>query len=274
MNSSVQTVALCLVYHWTMVSHTAHVLSTWKPVVPAAIIIVSGRESVSVVTGVCVLYTDDSDGASQRPRSRSVQGSPQLSPMRSLGTEYDVERQGCPRENHHSKNHSRWGNIFPASAIVFLVKSRVTSDFWFYWRAVPGMKQWYHVLADSPDVCLVMFAASLLSSHLIPFFFFSLFDPLLSPHPFRLAFEGQEASHYYQNPREVCSPYKTLPRPPRDPRSMPPTPVMTRNAYSSSQLRCDHCSAALSTRNPSFLPKSLYTFNQTPLITISIFYFH
>uniref|UniRef100_A0A3P8TNF9 FERM domain containing 4B n=1 Tax=Amphiprion percula TaxID=161767 RepID=A0A3P8TNF9_AMPPE len=58
---------------------------------------------------------------------------------------------------------------------------------------------------------------------------------------FRLAFDGQEASHYYQNPREVSSthssPYKTLPRPPRDPRSMPPTPVMTRNAYSSSQLK-------------------------------------
>ncbi|TMS15824.1 FERM domain-containing protein 4B [Larimichthys crocea] len=64
----------------------------------------------------------------------------------------------------------------------------------------------------------------------------------------RLAFEGQETSHYYQNPKEVSSthssPYKTLPRPPRDPRSMPPTPVMTRNAYSSSQLRSEgssHC---------------------------------
>uniref|UniRef100_A0A8C4H321 FERM domain containing 4B n=1 Tax=Dicentrarchus labrax TaxID=13489 RepID=A0A8C4H321_DICLA len=68
-----------------------------------------------------------------------------------------------------------------------------------------------------------------------------------------LAFEGQEASHYYQNPREVSSthssPYKTLPRPPRDPRSMPPTPVMTRNAYSSSQLRCDLCSPALLTQS-------------------------
>ncbi|XP_074538449.1 FERM domain-containing protein 4B isoform X3 [Halichoeres trimaculatus] len=85
------------------------------------------------------LDDDDSDSASQRPRSRSVQGSPQLSPMRSLGAEYDVERQGCPRENHHNKNHSR---------------------------------------------------------------------------------------------------------PPRDPRSMPPTPVMTRNAYSSNQLRSEgspHC---------------------------------
>uniref|UniRef100_A0A671U7I2 FERM domain containing 4B n=1 Tax=Sparus aurata TaxID=8175 RepID=A0A671U7I2_SPAAU len=72
---------------------------------------------------------------------------------------------------------------------------------------------------------------------------------------FLLAFEGQEASHYYQNPREVssthCSPYKTLPRPPRDPRSMPPTPVMTRNAYSSSQLRCDHCSAEFKKLCPS-----------------------
>ncbi|CAJ1084744.1 FERM domain-containing protein 4B-like isoform X1 [Xyrichtys novacula] len=113
------------------------------------------------------LDDDDSDSASLRPRSRSVQGSPQLSPMRSLGTEYDAER---PRENHHNKNHSR------------------------------------------------------------------------------LAFEGQEAPHCYQNPREVSSthssPYKTLPRPPRDPRSMPPTPVMTRNAYSSSQLRSEgspHC---------------------------------
>uniref|UniRef100_A0A3Q3NH73 FERM domain containing 4B n=1 Tax=Mastacembelus armatus TaxID=205130 RepID=A0A3Q3NH73_9TELE len=60
---------------------------------------------------------------------------------------------------------------------------------------------------------------------------------------------GQEASHYFQNAREDSSthssPYKTLPRPPRDPRSMPPTPAMTRNAYSSSQLRCDLCSSAL-----------------------------
>uniref|UniRef100_A0A3P8TPR1 FERM domain containing 4B n=1 Tax=Amphiprion percula TaxID=161767 RepID=A0A3P8TPR1_AMPPE len=100
------------------------------------------------------LDDDDSDSAGQRPRSRSVQGSPQLSPMRSLGAEYDVERQASPRENHHNKNHSR----------------------------------------------------EVSSTH--------------------------------------SSPYKTLPRPPRDPRSMPPTPVMTRNAYSSSQLRSEgspHC---------------------------------
>ncbi|XP_034393359.1 FERM domain-containing protein 4B-like isoform X1 [Cyclopterus lumpus] len=116
------------------------------------------------------LDDDDSDGVSPRPRSRSVQGSPQLSPMRSLGVEYDAERQGSARENHQNKNHGR------------------------------------------------------------------------------LAFEGQDASHCCQHPREVSSthssPYKTLPRPPRDPRSMPATPVMTRNAYSSSQLRSEaspHC---------------------------------
>lgn len=68
-----------------------------------------------------------------------------------------------------------------------------------------------------------------------------LYFPSSTQHPFRLAFEGQDASHYCHSPREVSSthssPYKTLPRPARDPRSMPPTPVMTRNAYSSSQLR-------------------------------------
>uniref|UniRef100_A0A3Q2CCN9 FERM domain containing 4Bb n=1 Tax=Cyprinodon variegatus TaxID=28743 RepID=A0A3Q2CCN9_CYPVA len=98
-------------------------------------------------------FNNDSDGAGQRPRSRSVQGSPQLSPLRSLGTEYDVERQGSSPGNNH-KGHSR----------------EVSST--------------------------------------------------------------------------NSSPYKTLPRPPRDPRSMPPTPVMTRNAYSSSQLRSEgspHC---------------------------------
>lgn len=93
-------------------------------------------------------------------------------------------------------------------------------------------------------------------------FFFSIFIPVLKFHPlyfdpfpvlrpYRLAFEGQEGSHHYSNTREVSSthssPYKTLPRPPRDPRSMPPTPVLTRNAYSSSQLRSDLLSEPLLT---------------------------
>lgn len=86
----------------------------------------------------------------------------------------------------------------------------------------------------------------------------SIFFFLSSPEPivFRLAFENPEASNYHQNPREVSSthssPYKTLPRPPREPHSMPPTPVMTRNSYSSSHLRCDLHSSALSLRSLLF----------------------
>lgn len=107
-------------------------------------------------------------------------------------------------------------------------------------------------IGKAHSICCVMFA-SFLSSHFFTSFFL---NPVLILHPFRLAVDGQEASNYYQNPREVSSthssPYKTLPRPPRDPRSMPPTPVMTRNAYSSSQLRCDLCSPALPSQCLSF----------------------
>ncbi|XP_054640764.1 FERM domain-containing protein 4B isoform X4 [Dunckerocampus dactyliophorus] len=52
------------------------------------------------------LEDDDSDSASQRPRSRSVQDSPRFSPLRSLGAEYDVDRQASPRENTKSHNRS------------------------------------------------------------------------------------------------------------------------------------------------------------------------
>lgn len=101
--------------------------------------------------------------------------------------------------------------------------------------------------------------------YLIPFltclfFFFFLSSP--DTIAFRLAFENPEASNYHQNPREVSStrssPYKTLPRPPREPHSMPPTPVMTRNAYSSSHLRCDLQSSALSLRSLLFSFRVLY----------------
>uniref|UniRef100_A0A671MD45 FERM domain-containing protein 4B-like n=1 Tax=Sinocyclocheilus anshuiensis TaxID=1608454 RepID=A0A671MD45_9TELE len=65
--------------------------------------------------------------------------------------------------------------------------------------------------------------------------FFCLFE-------FRLDHEVQGPGHYYI-PREVfsaqSSPCKTLPRMPKDPRSLPQTPVMPRNAYSSSQLRSE-----------------------------------
>ncbi|KAL1021034.1 hypothetical protein UPYG_G00007870 [Umbra pygmaea] len=70
----------------------------------------------------------------------------------------------------------------------------------------------------------------------------------------RLEFNSQDGSHHYQ-PREVSSaqssPYKTLPRPPREPCSMPRTPVMTRNAYSSSQLRVDGNSQSFRHRSGS-----------------------
>lgn len=97
-----------------------------------------------------------------------------------------------------------------------------------------------------------MFSTSFLSLHVVYFFFLSSPEPIV----FRLAFENPEASNYHQNPREVSSthssPYKTLPRPPREPHSMPPTPVMTRNSYSSSHLRCDLHSSALSLRSLLF----------------------
>ncbi|XP_061840927.1 FERM domain-containing protein 4B isoform X3 [Nerophis lumbriciformis] len=52
------------------------------------------------------LEDDDSDSASQRPRSRSVQDSPQFSPLRLLEAEYDVDRQASRRENTKSHNRS------------------------------------------------------------------------------------------------------------------------------------------------------------------------
>uniref|UniRef100_A0A8D0AR01 FERM domain containing 4B n=1 Tax=Sander lucioperca TaxID=283035 RepID=A0A8D0AR01_SANLU len=112
---------------------------------------------------------------------------------------------------------------------------------------IAGMvQQLFHVLAESMIFAVSCGLIPFLTSHLIPFFLFLFFPS--SPHPFRLAFEGQDASHYYQNAREVSSthssPYKTLPRP-RDPRSMPPTPVMTRNAYSTSPHSFRHRSGSL-----------------------------
>ncbi|KAM8830432.1 FERM domain-containing protein 4B isoform 2-T3 [Synchiropus picturatus] len=147
------------------------------------------------------LDDDDSDCASQRPRSRSVQGSPQLSPMRSLGGDYDSERSAPPRENHQHKNHCR------------------------------------------------------------------------------IAFEGQ------LGPRAVSStqssPYRTVPRPPRDPHSMSSSPIMTRNAYSSIQLRSDgsphsfrHRSGSLESRlrkdmeseKPVFILSPAHRSNSTELL--------
>lgn len=89
--------------------------------------------------------------------------------------------------------------------------------------------------------CTVSFVMSCLQPYFFPHISSILFLVLILK-PFRKAFDGMEAARTCQNPREVSSthssPCKTLPRPSRDPRGIPPTPVMTRNAYSSSQLRC------------------------------------
>lgn len=147
--------------------------------------------------------------------------------MRSLGADYDVDTLGSQRENHHNKSHSRFGSscLHPFDRIL----SKLI--YFVFWQT---SVQWCHVF------------------YLIPFLTCHIF--LSSPEPiFRLAFENPEASNYHQNPREVSSthssPYKTLPRPPREPHSMPPTPVMTRNAYSSSHLRSDLQFSALSLRS-------------------------
>ncbi|XP_035596279.1 FERM domain-containing protein 4B-like isoform X1 [Oncorhynchus keta] len=135
-----------------------------KPTQRASVIITDEfiRLETSSLSDSQILDDDDSDGA-QRPRSRSVQCSPQLSPAHSL-------------DHHNNKSLNR------------------------------------------------------------------------------LAFDGQDASHHYHS-REVSSahssPYKTLPRPSRDARSMPSTPVMTRNAYSSSQLRSDGNSQSFRHRSGS-----------------------
>ncbi|KAM6977184.1 FERM domain-containing protein 4B [Aplochiton taeniatus] len=165
-----------------------------KPTQRASMIIADGllrSDCSSLSDSLPNLDSDDSDGV-PRPRSRSVQCSPQLSPPRSLVPDFDLERHGSPRERHPQKN-----NIS------------------------------------------------------------------------RLAFNGQESpQHYHQQPREVSSahtsPYKTVPRPARDPRSMPPTPVMTRNAYSSSQLRLEGNSQCFRHRSGSLESQARLISNPDP----------
>lgn len=72
--------------------------------------------STNIDVFMLLFSSDDSDSANQRPRSRSVQDSPQFSPMRTLGAEYDLETQGSTQENRHSKNHGRFVTASSASA--------------------------------------------------------------------------------------------------------------------------------------------------------------
>ncbi|KAA0706790.1 FERM domain-containing protein 4B GRP1-binding protein GRSP1 [Triplophysa tibetana] len=135
-----------------------------KPTQRASLII-ADELAKSECSSLCdSLQLNDDDG-SQRPRSRSVQCSPCLSPpLSSSGLEYDPERR-------------------------------------------------------SPAI-----------------------ETRLDRSPNRLDHEHQGPGHYYA-PREVfsaqSSPCKTLPRMPKAPHSLPQTPVMPRNAYSSSQLRSE-----------------------------------
>lgn len=136
MNSTVQTVALCRASHSTTVSkatrldcsvlillaafyqlsecdRTHGVKNFLKKTTIGQLGVTPGVtfESWLVIPFVLGLpaHSDDSE-ANQRPRSRSVQGSPQLSPMRSLAAEYDVDTPASQRENHHNKAHSRLGS--------------------------------------------------------------------------------------------------------------------------------------------------------------------
>ncbi|XP_067302929.1 FERM domain-containing protein 4B isoform X6 [Pseudorasbora parva] len=119
----------------------------------------------SECSSLCDSLPLDDEDDSQRPRSRSVQCSPCLSPpLSSSGLEYDPERRSSASDTHHDRALNR-------------------------------------------------------------------LDP-----------EVQGPGHFY-TPREVfsaqSSPCKTLPRMLKNPRSLPQTPVMPRNAYSSSQLRSE-----------------------------------
>ncbi|XP_013991861.1 FERM domain-containing protein 4B isoform X1 [Salmo salar] len=157
-----------------------------KPTQRASVIIADEllRSETSSLSDSQILDDDDSDGA-PRPRSRSVQCSPQVSPARSL-------------DHQHNKSLSRLA-----------------------------------------------------------------------------AFDGQDASHHF-HPREVSSahssPAITLPRSPRDPRSMPSTPVMTRNAYSSSHLRSDGNSQSFRHRSGSLESQQRIlkdTDSEKPVFTLS-----
>lgn len=68
-------------------------------------------------------------------------------------------------------------------------------------------------------------------------------------------------SYYYSNSEALSSytsPYKPPSRQPRDARSMPPTPLLTRNAYSSIQLRSDEPSQHFRQRSGSLESQSQY----------------
>uniref|UniRef100_A0AAV2M6H6 FERM domain-containing protein n=1 Tax=Knipowitschia caucasica TaxID=637954 RepID=A0AAV2M6H6_KNICA len=80
---------------------------------------------------------------------------------------------------------------------------------------------------------------------------------------------GQDP-YYYTNCdplSSLASPYKQPCRQPRDARSMPPTPVLTRNAYSSTQLRSEEPSQHFRQRSGSLESQSQYPEPEPPMPT-------
>ncbi|XP_041748445.1 FERM domain-containing protein 4B isoform X2 [Coregonus clupeaformis] len=84
--------------------------------------------------------------------------------------------------------------------------------------------------------------------------------------------EVQEPFHY--NHRDALSshisPYKPASRQPRDARSMPPTPLLTRNAYSSTQLRSEDGPQHFRQRSGSLESQSQFMVETTPPAPTSV----
>ncbi|XP_029990415.1 FERM domain-containing protein 4B isoform X4 [Sphaeramia orbicularis] len=78
--------------------------------------------------------------------------------------------------------------------------------------------------------------------------------------------QGQESLHYSQCDAlsSYSSPYKPASRQPRDARSMPPTPLLTRNAYSSTQLRSDDAPQHFRQRSGSLESQSQFMTEPDP----------
>ncbi|XP_055077615.1 FERM domain-containing protein 4B isoform X2 [Periophthalmus magnuspinnatus] len=75
---------------------------------------------------------------------------------------------------------------------------------------------------------------------------------------------GQDP-YYYTNCDALSSPYKQPSRQPRDARSMPPTPLLTRNAYSSTQLRSEGPSPHFRQRSGSLESQSQFPEPDPPM---------
>uniref|UniRef100_A0A3B4A124 Cytohesin Ubiquitin Protein Inducing domain-containing protein n=1 Tax=Periophthalmus magnuspinnatus TaxID=409849 RepID=A0A3B4A124_9GOBI len=71
--------------------------------------------------------------------------------------------------------------------------------------------------------------------------------------------------YYYTNCDALSSPYKQPSRQPRDARSMPPTPLLTRNAYSSTQLRSEGPSPHFRQRSGSLESQSQFPEPDPPM---------